>query len=533
VPAIYERPIPGRRNAPATLAATIILAVVGFVGSPSAASAENSVIAVTVTSQNGTPPVAIAPIPTGAVAAPQNTDILGQDTTFVTYAGPALGSPRAAESVGYGAYNGMSFAQLAKLVGVSPQNLVPGNDAVEVADQSSANPDAHITLSKTEVISGFSDPCEAASFICANNEPADTTPNFAFIESTDEGIIVMRPMRAFGDFNGDNVIQTAFDGVLPVTFNTLGTTLTVGPAGQSATTVPVGGSVRFAAPTSVKLGTTQDPNPLTYTWTFGQGPDDTGSGAGPADVYRAPGTYSVFATVTDSLGNSGVSPSLVVTVPGPPPVKPLPPVVVQLPPPPPVPAPAAPTPKPVVVKPVSLPAVSHVVLKPAPVLLPATPGISKPLPNLSEHLTSAGGGSGSGTGSGNGVGAGTGAGGFSTGAAGGTGNSAEGVLVGGSATGGSPSATEGQTSEAVPSNKVSGLVGVLINPSGAASLSPATSRTTSQVATAARALAGGGRTVAVSWFGWFLGGLLVAVIVGGRALFEFEPRAAYRALRKR
>jgi predicted lipid-binding transport protein (Tim44 family) len=92
---------------------------------------------------------------------------------------------------------------------------------------------------------------------------------------------------------------------------------------------------------------------------------------------------------------------------------------------------------------------------------------------------------------------------------------------------GNPTSQAGHAaSQAQP---VSGLVGVLIDPSGGVvSVTSAAASAASHAASAARALAGGGRS---SWVGWLLGGLAIALVIGGRALVEFEPGAAYRALR--
>jgi PKD repeat protein len=391
-----------------------------------------------------------------------------------------------------------------------------------------------MSLSEAEVVDGFTDPCMVQSVCFDPSVPPDSSPSYASIRvgPDDSSFLVMRPLREPLDENGNNIVQTPVDGDLTVTFHVLGNVLVVGPPSQSATSVARGGSVRFGPPTSVTFDGTPDTNqPFAYAWDFGDG--HTGAGPSPANVYAAPGTYPVFVTVTDAKQDVGVSKEIAVQVTGPPP----PPKFVPVPPPPP---PPKPVPTPPVIphvspRPAGAAPVSSALVKPAVQSKPVTgaPATSHVAPAKLKLSTDGGGpGSGTGTGTGNGTGSGSGRG-SATGAAGGTGQSAQGVALGGAASGGSPSPDSGSRSTATPPGKVSGLVGVLINPSGGViSLSAAVSSAASHVAAAARALAGGGRSPPVSWWEWLLGGGLFVLVMAARALDEFEPRAAYRALRK-
>jgi PKD repeat protein len=499
-------------------AALLGLLVAGLALAPPA-GATSATMGVTVNSTAGFTQT-LAPIPVTVAAAPANIDV-HENTTFQTYEPGTINDPHSGIDVEQHGIGGMSFRQLALLSGIPLESLVaPPAAAIVVGG---------IKLTRDEVTDGFTDPCKTA-FACT--ALPDTLPNFAVIEPDqfEDDFIVLRPLRSSADYNGSDPIQTSVGGVLSVTFNIQGRPLIVGPPGQSATTVPIGGSVTFSPPTSVKFGILEDPNtPLMYSWSFGDG--NSATGTAPSDTYTSPGTYSVFVTVTDQQGNRGVSQQITVQVPAPPGV-PRPPAFVPFPPP--TPKPPTPTPpKPVVPKPVPVAPASHAVVKTAPPLssAPVHPGLTTST-NAKLRLNSAGGGSGSGGGSGNGTGQGSGSG-SATGVAGGNGTSAVGVAVGGSKVAGNPTTQAGQAAKTLPAKRTSGLVGVLIDPSGGiVSLSRAAATAASHAASAARALAGGGRSVGVSWVGWLLGGLAVALVTGGRALVEFEPRAAYRVLRK-
>ncbi len=80
--------------------------------------------------------------------------------------------------------------------------------------------------------------------------------------------------------------------------------LSVNPtSGPSPLTVMLGGSV---------VGGT---GPYTYLWTFGDGTTSTASPlTEPTHVYTPVGTYTIYLTATDSLGNNGTSPGIPVTV---------------------------------------------------------------------------------------------------------------------------------------------------------------------------------------------------------------------------
>jgi hypothetical protein len=532
------RPVVGRRRGAATaLGAVSLLGLVGVAPQPaSAAGAGAGVIDVTVTSATGIAPSPPA-VSAAATLAPENQDVHQQLTTFRTNLGP---QPPYPFRTGFAVIqklvpSGMSFAQLARLSGIAPQTLIAGPNAVTVTADGGGSLIHEMSLSEAEVVDGFSDPCGALS-VCPDNMQPDSAPNYAWIGADDpaNSFVVSRPLRLPLDENGNNQVQTAVGGDLDVTFHVLGNVLQVGAPSESATTVPVGGSVRFGPPTIVTFNGTPDTSPsFSYAWNFGDG--HTGTGPSPSNVYTALGTYPVFVTVTDSQQRVGVSSEITVQATGPPPpppFKPFPPTPAPKPTPHPSVAASPPAPQATIPAPVSHAVVTAAPHRPAS-SSPAVPSVPRPKPKPKPSLSTDGAGSGSGTGSGNGQGAGSGAG-SGSGVAGAGGHSALGVAVGGSPSGESPTLQEGQLSAEPPAVKVNGLVGVLIDPSGGAvALSPAASSATSDAAAAARALAGGARSDGVSWLGWLLGVGLVGLVTGGRALAEFEPRAAYRSLRTR
>ena len=536
----------------ATGAAALALGIAETVVRPPAAVADGStggVVNVNVVSATGVALLPAQVLPADVVGAPQNQDV--HETTTLNAVPFPNGHPAQTDSLPLEQpIGGASFAELARLSRIPLQLLVPGSDAVSV-DTGDAGPPTirnTMSLSATEVVDGFADPCTVAPG-CVPDQPPDTTPQFASVETASTGpddyFLVQRPPRPppvpQPDENGNNVLQTCVDCDLDVTFALSATPLLVGPPtfvsapSQSAITVAPGATVSFAPPSDVTFfGGTPDTGPLTYSWTFGDG--QTATGASPSNTYAAEGAHPVFVTVKDALGNLGVSRQLTVNVPTPPPSGPAfvpnPPPAAKSPP------PVSPPPPKVVPRPAVTPIpVSHAVVTRAPALPPATavrlPAGPATHLKLSTDRGGTGSGSGTGTGSGNGNGAGTGAG-AATGVAGGSGHSTQGVGVGGSPTGSSATSQAGSRASSLPEAKVNGLVGVLIDPSGGAvALSTAVGRTASQVAAAARALAGGGRDAAIDWPELVLGIALLAALIGGRALAEFEPRAAYRSLRRR
>lgn len=88
--------------------------------------------------------------------------------------------------------------------------------------------------------------------------------------------------------------------------STLQVSLSVSPtSGVSPLTVMLGGSA---------VGGT---GPYTYLWNFGDGTTSTASPlTEPTHVYTSVGTYTVYLTATDSLGNNGTSTGVNVTVTG-------------------------------------------------------------------------------------------------------------------------------------------------------------------------------------------------------------------------
>jgi len=491
-----------------------------------------AVIDVTVASvtATGIVPSGTFTIPWSEAAASQFQDV-NEMTTVSAIIATAPGS-RFEQNYVQQPYTGISLVELARLAGVAPENLSAGPAPAVTVTIPSGN--SLMTLSRSEVLDGFADPCEPASACLPG--ASDTSPNFAVIETGasagTNSFLALRPMRSFGDYNGDDQVQTSFGGVLDVQFVVAKNVLTVGTPSPLQSTLPGGGgSVTFTAPASVLLGSDPDTDQLSYSWDFGDG--QTGSGASATHAYTTPGTFLVFVTVTDGAGNRGVSPPVTVTVAAP---ARIPPVPTPFPTPPAQqPRPPAPLPKPAIPTPVSAAPVSHASVHTAAPTAAATvrPGSGSPATAKVDLSSEDGGGSGSGSGSGNGTGAGSGNG-SGTGAAGGSGTAAQGVALGGSATSGSPTSQQGETSASPPRTKVSGLVGVLVDPSGAiVPVSSAAAAAAARVAAAARALAGGGRSTGVSWLGWLLGGLLAAGVVVARGLLEFEPRAPYRRLRGR
>lgn len=267
---------------------------------------------------------------------------------------------------------------------------------------------------------------------------------------------------------------------------------------------------------------------LSYSWDFGDG--QKGNGASPTHVYTTPGLHPVLVTVTDSAGHSGVGQEITVQVNA----------RKQKPP------PQSPQPPPKSGKPPSSPPPSSQ-QGPSPTsgaVVTQAPGRAKPVrrraANTKLYIGSGGSGSGSGTGSGGGHGAGAGSG-AASGAAGGSGQSAQGVAVGGTNGGLSPlaggTAANGSSqgdanSGSAPSTSTKRLVGVLIDPSGSNASGSHGSNSLASAASA-RALAGGGSSVGTVWWRWVLGLGLVAVVMAGRALAEYEPTARYRMRRRR
>jgi hypothetical protein len=116
-----------------------------------------------------------------------------------------------------------------------------------------------------------------------------------------------RPLRSDTDLNAADAVQTAPGGVLTVVVHD-GPQLTVN-ATASRSSVAINKPVRFFASAP---GASAASQPLSYTWTFGDGTSATGSQVSHA--FTTAGGYDAQVTATGANDSAGVSPQVAITV---------------------------------------------------------------------------------------------------------------------------------------------------------------------------------------------------------------------------